>query len=65
MNGQFSCKSTGSNHGVSIIESVDSVCRDSVDTQYMIQKISQNLQNIKVIMYTIHLQVFSCATKFL
>ena len=30
----------------SIIESVDSICRDSADTQYMlIQKNSQNLRN--------------------
>jgi len=28
-----------------IIESVDSVCRDSADTQYMLIQISQNLQN--------------------
>jgi len=33
-----------------IIESVDLICRDSVDTQYMaIQKISQNLKNSKLI----------------
>jgi len=28
-----------------IIESVDSICRDSADTQYMLIQISQNLQN--------------------
>ena len=30
-----------------IIESVDSICRDSVDMQYIIQKNSQNLKNSK------------------
>jgi len=33
-----------------IIESVDSICRDSADAHYMlIQKISQNLKNNKLI----------------
>ena len=35
-----------------IIESVDSICRDSVDTQYTaVQKISQNLKNSKLISF--------------
>jgi len=45
-----------------IIETVDFICRDSVDMQYMIiQKLSQNLKNSKVRslynMCIIHLQL--------
>ena len=50
--GKHNCTSSPPTKGVvciyciCIIESVDSICRDSADTQYMlIQKNSQNLQN--------------------
>jgi len=52
-------------HFRSIIESVDSICRDSTDTQYMIiQVISQNHKNSKIIykQHTILLQAFSWST---
>ena len=47
---------------VGIIESVDSICRNSADTQYVImQKIFQNLKNSKLInLYNNVSFIFKC-----